>query len=165
MKEEWKVCIRNKNYKVSNFGKVKRIKKRRGAVVGRILRPAKNSDGYLYVVLNDMGGETVAVHTLVAEIFIGPCPKGKEVNHIDENKKNNYYRNLEYVSHSINMKKSCEGTNRNKGSKNPRSKLNELKVRKIRKLYKTGNYFQRELAEIFKISIPTINNVINYRTW
>ena len=45
------------------------------------------------------------VHQLVAECYIGPCPKGKEVDHIDNNKLNNHYTNLQYLTRQENMAK------------------------------------------------------------
>lgn len=38
------------------------------------------------------------IHQLVAQVFIGPRPVGKEINHIDGDKYNNHYTNLEYVT-------------------------------------------------------------------
>ena len=44
-------------------------------------------------------------HRLVGETFLGPMPEGcTEVNHIDENKQNNRPENLEWMSHSENVK-------------------------------------------------------------
>ena len=41
-------------------------------------------------------------HSLVAEAFIGPRPKGKFIDHIDRNPKNNRVSNLRYVTPSVN---------------------------------------------------------------
>lgn len=45
------------------------------------------------------------VHQLVAECYIGPCPEGKEVDHIDNDKLNNHYTNLQYLTRQENMAK------------------------------------------------------------
>ena len=44
------------------------------------------------------------VHAIVAELFLGPCPQGLEVNHKDGRKTNNVVTNLEYVTHQENMR-------------------------------------------------------------
>ena len=44
------------------------------------------------------------VHKIVAECWLGQCPDGLEVDHIDRNSHNNHYSNLHYVDHSGQMK-------------------------------------------------------------
>lgn len=44
------------------------------------------------------------VHMLVANAFIGKCPKGKQVNHKDLNKINCHVSNLEYVTSGDNTR-------------------------------------------------------------
>jgi hypothetical protein len=43
------------------------------------------------------------VHQLVAEAFIGPCPLGQEVRHLNDDHDDNRLVNLEYGSHARNM--------------------------------------------------------------
>lgn len=50
------------------------------------------------------------------------------------------------------------------GSKNPNSKLNEEKVREIRKLLADG-YTQAELAILFEVHNVTISKIATYKTW
>ena len=42
------------------------------------------------------------MHSLVALVFIGPRPEGKQINHIDGVRPNNSANNLEYVTPSEN---------------------------------------------------------------
>lgn len=86
----------NKRYSISEDGEV-RINKS-----GATLKSRLNKYGYLRV--NLWGGvkyETVSVHILVAAAFISARIKD-EINHIDGNKRNNHFSNLEYVTYKEN---------------------------------------------------------------
>lgn len=48
------------------------------------------------------------LHSIVAEAFLGPRPRGKVVNHIDGNKWNNEAKNLEYLTREENLKHARE---------------------------------------------------------
>lgn len=64
-----------------------------------ILAPALRRDGYLFVTLSvNKKRAHKAIHTAVAESFIGPRPHNAWINHKDGNKTNNTASNLEYVS-------------------------------------------------------------------
>ena len=64
-----------------------------------------NQKGYLEVkLIKDGKPIKYKVHRLVGETFI-PNPKGlKTINHKDLNKRNNTLENLEWLSHSDNIK-------------------------------------------------------------
>lgn len=99
-KEIWKdINGYNGMYKVSNLGRVKSIK-RKGVVNDRLLK-LNNSDGYLKVELFTKGNrETIRVHQLVAESFLGHIRCGFKlvINHIDFDKHNNTVSNLEITT-------------------------------------------------------------------
>lgn len=62
------------------------------------------------------------------------------------------------------MKKSRKGVN--SGAKNPIAKLNDNKVREIRKLYKPPhNWKTKDLAKRYNVSPITIHQVANNYTW
>ena len=91
-------------YKVSNFGRVKSVKRvtRSGRTVNeRVLSASGNP--YLQVALSKDGYIcNVRVHRLVAHAFI-PNPNNLPcVNHKDENKLNNHADNLEWCTVSYN---------------------------------------------------------------
>ena len=65
----------------------------------------KKDDGYHKLTLKNKNKNNVYVniHRLVAHVFVkGRTNKRKYVNHIDEVRNNNYYKNLEWVTKSEN---------------------------------------------------------------
>ncbi len=101
-KEIWKPIIINgkdTECKVSNMGRAMNKD-------GRILRPSQDFNGYLLIKITFLTERfTRCLHRLVIEAFIeNPDPEHlTQVNHKDENPKNNRLSNLEYCSRSYNM--------------------------------------------------------------
>lgn len=90
-------------YAVSNKGRVKNLKS------GKVLKNIINTHGYSMVSLpkGDGKSKNMLVHRLVAEAFIPNPLNLLQVNHIDENKRNNDVSNLEWVSASQNQRHSA----------------------------------------------------------
>ena len=102
-------------YKISNKGRVKSLYK--GSE--RILRPVIDKYGYMFVYLcNNNVRKYFKLHRLVAQAFIPNPYNLPEVNHKDENKKNNCVENLEWITHIDN----CNYGTRNKRVGDSRSK-------------------------------------------
>lgn len=53
--------------------------------------------------VNNGSTKRVMIHKLVAECWLGQCPDGYQIDHIDRNSHNNDYRNLRYVTKSEQM--------------------------------------------------------------
>lgn len=119
MKEQWKrIEIPNLKYeyKVSNLGRIKsedmKSKTPTGYPAirkGRILKPRRDSAGYLRVALptinmktKNKGYKNFAVHRLVAQAFIPNPNNYPQVNHKDENINNNAVDNLEWCTQLYN---------------------------------------------------------------
>lgn len=93
--ERWATIEEFPNYAVSDHGRVKRLTTRNNAVAGKVLATFL-VDGYLSVNLLHAGRrESVRIHRLVAEAFIDNPDELPEVNHIDTNRANAYFKNLE----------------------------------------------------------------------
>lgn len=85
-------------YKVSNFGRVKRLYKNGNEL---ILKPMENIHGYYYVGLR---GQRYLIHRLVLLAFDYDSYFVKaDVNHKDENPKNNNLSNLEWCTRKYNI--------------------------------------------------------------
>ncbi len=103
-KEIWKdIKGYERLYQISNFGRIKTFK--RQGTNERILNQEEDRCGYLYVrLLKEYKYIMKSMHRLVAIHFIDNIHNKIEVNHIDGNKKNNNALNLEWVTHSENIK-------------------------------------------------------------
>ena len=87
-------------YEVSNLGNVKSFKHKQPI----ILKP-KMIKGYPTVSLCINGQcKQFGIHRLVAESFINKIPDKNEINHIDGNKANNSVDNLEWCTHTENVR-------------------------------------------------------------
>lgn len=97
-------------YQVSSEGRVKSLERYvqvNGGIrlqKGFILKPYMEKNGYTRVLLYKDGiRKKKSVHRIVAETFIGECPEGYEVDHINTLKDDNRAENLRYCTPKENM--------------------------------------------------------------
>lgn len=138
-------------YALSNYGRL--YSYRRNKFMG-----SKNGSGYINVVLRKDGKERrVGLNVLMYETFIGPIPKGMDVNHKDENKMNNAIWNLNLLSHEAN----CNwGTSKERiGEKNSKPVAQYSKDGKLIATYKS----QLEAEEKTGIKQSHITDVCTQR--
>lgn len=83
-------------YQISNYGRVKNIQ------TNYLLNGDINSAGYKRVVLYTPKRKRFFIHRLVALNFCNGYSENLVVNHIDGNKLNNHYMNLEWITRSEN---------------------------------------------------------------
>jgi hypothetical protein len=155
--EIWKKIEGFENYSVSNEGRVKNDK--------IFLKLSYNKRGYSQVVLwNKNKNKIQTIHRLVAQAFI-PNPDNKpEVNHIDYNKTNNHVSNLEWATKKENEDHALQNGLKVKGEQNGGSKLTEIEVIEVRKLFKEG-WLKKDLAQKFGITRNSISNIIKRKFW
>ena len=147
--------------KVTLRGRTKLIAKD-GSAINAYRRNQKatihyNADGY------PCYGGGVPVHLYVAHAWVDGYEEGLEVNHKDFNVNNNNADNLEWVSHSDNVrysvKNNSEVWNKSKqGVHNGRATFTENDIDEIRILYDSG----LSVADIVRIDYPELQTHKQY---
>ena len=119
--------------------------------------------GYLLVCINYHNKPLARLaHRLTTEAFLGPCPAGLEVNHIDGIKTNNAIDNLEYVTPIYNRHQSF--TRIPRGERHWHSKITEGQANQIRQLHSQGLGYKR-LAKTLNLSWSLVRAVASGKTW
>lgn len=167
-------------YEVDEFGNIYGCevvrKNKHGYMLKKecLLRSGNDRRGYPQVVLSkDKRRKTVKVHRLIALAFCAGKTANKScVNHIDGNKENNHYLNLEWSSYKENSQHAFKnGLNRGvMGSKNAGSKLTEKDVLHIRGEYDKITQFKKYGALIglsngYGVDKTLIINIVRNRVW
>lgn len=159
LNEEWKTIILNynnselilPNYKVSNYGRVKSyIKYNSHPQVPRILKCSTDKKGYYKNTLNCGGKKIIAfTHRLVANNFVeGKDAINNQVNHKDGNKKNCFFKNLEWCDYYYNRKHALQ---------NELIKFDLKRIAEIDKEGKIINIFHGYKEAKDKTNLPTTN--------
>lgn len=107
------------------------------------------------------------VHRVVAELYV-PNPDNKpQVNHIDGNKLNNHYTNLEWVTNSENRQHAIENGLMKHGEDYKHTKLTEKDIKWIRDYYipKDPQFGGVALAKKFNVGTAQISRIINNKRW
>ena len=131
---------------------------------GALLKLKVGSSGY--VILNtwcNYEQKTYSIHRVVATLFVPNPNNYPEVNHIDGDKLNNYYKNLEWKTRSGNIQHAFDtGLNKGpwkgkKGEKHHRSKA----VLQMKEGVVIGEFGSiREAARLTGIDSKHINDIV-----
>ena len=126
-------------------------------------RPCKtqvSKKGYLTVsVSNGINARPIGVHQLVADAFLGPCPKGEHVRHLNGNPPDNRPENLSYGTPLQNAKDRERHGRYASGEHHFGAKLTQSQAEDIRQLRKSGERVSA-LALKFGVSVSTIGAII-----
>lgn len=162
-------------YQASSLGRVRSVDRlchlsdgRKRIHYGVVLKPWVSKVGYETVALHTQSDcrKRATVHRLVWSAFNGRIPS--VINHLDGCKTNNRISNLEnttYSGNSLHAHRTGLANNRHlRGAGNANSKLDEKRVRLIRKIHDRRGWSQRRIAAAFGVSHNTIGGVIR-REW
>ena len=148
-REQWASIDGYLNYEISWWGRV------RNTTTGRILKGGTISSGYSAVILCKEGKrKNHSVHVLVASEWVGN-PDGKRcVDHMDNDKTNNNWKNLRWATsseNSRNMRKHWDGSSSFKGvSWDKRAGKWRTQILVNRKVKTLGRYLsEREAADVY----------------
>ena len=132
-KEVWK-SILDGWYEVSSLGRVRRAKPGKATYIGKLAGYHLDDEGRLYVKLTVKGStKGYWIHTLVANAFLGPCPKSKEINHKNLVQTDNRADNLEYLTHQENCQHAWDNVFRSKANVKlaQKKRLRTLREKKV----------------------------------
>lgn len=165
MIELWKIIPGFSRYEASNTGNLRSLNYKRSGKT-KILTPAVSGGYFKTVLLSDSGiYKTIKVHRIILLTFLGDSQL--EVNHIDGNKINNNLSNLEYCTHSENIKHAFRiGLEKAKrGEESSSAKLTNKEVKEIREyaeLY--GKLKNRKiLAKKYGVCESTLKDIASKR--
>ena len=134
----------------------------------RILTQSIMEDGYCRVgIAIDGVVKYVKAHRVVALALIENPENKPFVNHRNSIRNHNDPSNLEWVTTQENTDHMISVGRKNalKGNYCPSSKVSELDVLEIRRLYNVGNKSQREIGELFGIKQNTVSSIILGTNW
>lgn len=144
-------------YSITECGDVISHPKKKGFGISKekILK-GTNQHGYLSLRLGRGKDNFYYIHRLVAMTFLEKIEGKNFVNHIDGNKLNNHFTNLEWCTNEENNKHAWKlGI-----AKKPLT--SDKIIKEIRELRKNGMPY-KELIKIYGLSRYTITNIVHYK--
>ena len=148
-------------YEVSDQGRVRSLERkclgrdgRYEVHHGKVLKPQKMKRGYFEVSLSSAGVKTHrTIHSLVAEVFIGPRPEGHDVAHKDGDRGHNSAENLIYMTREDNLHSTYSY-----GGKQATGKLSLADVDEVRRRLAQGDR-QIDIARDFDVNPSAIYHI------
>ena len=104
------------------------------------------------------------VHRLILEAFIGPCPLNFQGRHLDGKPSNNSISNLAWGTKQENEDDKRRHGTLKFGTFHWAATITDDDVRAIRSAAAQG-IRQRVLARMFRLSCPTICNIVKRKSW
>lgn len=143
-------------YEVSEDGQIR-------SVDGRIVGQWRSDQGYMRAKLSGPRAE-VRVHRIVAEAFCANPDMLPAVNHLDSNRSNNHWTNLEWCTQAENLAHAqAKGRMQRDywtGRRSPNAALSDETASAIRAEYKAGGTSWERLGRKYHISKKTVGRIV-----
>lgn len=157
--EVWRTIADYPTFEVSNFGRVRNTLPHPNHPLrypgGHVLNLGKDKLNRPQITLGKRPHRRCRkVHILVMEAFVGSCPEGMEIDHLDSDMTNPRLDNLEYVTHVENVRRAKENGRYELPNRFKHFWLNKERVQQIRRWISEG----RSLVSITK------HTPVNYST-
>lgn len=134
----------------------------------RVRKLKLNKRGRGYYSFNFFNGTKVkemSVHTAVLLAWYGPKPEGFCCNHINGDTKDNRVENLEWISRADNERHARKFLGKDlRGERNVISKLDDKKVREIRRRKLSGETFD-SIAKDYGVHKSCIAKAVYRESW
>jgi len=166
--EIWmEVPIADKRYEVSSYGRVKSYCYDK--VKGKILKPGLTKGFHTVTFKTNGNKKTFLVHKLVAMVFVKKENENQTiVIHLDWNKRNNHYKNLQWVTKVAAYERIMPRLQeinkiKNKGIiRNSKLKADDVKV--LKGMLEKG-VKQNVIAKLFSISEMQVTRIKRGENW
>ncbi len=166
--EVWKIItFADKKYEVSNYGRVKSYCYNKNE--GKILKPGLTKGFHTVTFKTNGKKKTFLVHKLVAIFFVPKDNDNQSIAiHLDWNKRNNYYKNLQWVTKDEAYKRIMPRLQeinkiKNKGLiRNSKLKAEDVKV--LKSMLEKG-IKQNVIAKLFSISEMQVTRIKREENW
>jgi len=156
------------NYYVSNMGRILTTNHYGGYAMA-VMKPALDGSGYYRTVLD---GKTIKVHRVVGQTWLQNPYNKPQINHIDNDRKNNRIENLEWVTKAENLAHMMKQgrQSRNYGEKCGTHILTEKQALEILDYQRANRHINnlamsKILAEKYPLSSESIRHILKGRTW
>lgn len=166
--EVWKeIPFADKKYEVSNYGRVKSYCYNK--TEGKVLRPGITKGFHTVTFKTEGKKKTFLVHKLVAMVFIEKESDDQTIAiHLDWNKKNNYFKNIQWVTREAAYERIMPRLQEINKIKNKgivrNSKLKPEDVKVLKGMLEKG-VKQNVIAKLFSISEMQVTRIKRGENW